>query len=287
VKLSLKTRDVEESKLQLGKELGVGGQGRVVQVLGQPTAIVFKRYIVGGADSSALKTLVDLPTSLPLLERDRLLRLSAWPLARVMQHGRLSGFLMQAIPERFFAANSRGTTKARELQYLLYERKPAWGDIVPEDVDVETRLEVASECAKLIHLLHSRSLVIGDVSMSNVLWAPGVPASVFLIDCDGIRKLGSRPVLRQAETLDWEDPQQSAGGPDLDTDRYKLALLVGRVLCAAPYLRPGSDLDLVPNVPTDVAVKVRGLWALAAGPRGSRPDAGHWVEALNPGKLIA
>ena len=273
-------QEVEEHTLQIGPELGIGGQGRVLRILGRSAPVVFKQYIVPGADHSALKTLVELPASLQPAERERLLRLSAWPLARVMRQGQLSGFVMQEIPGHFFAANSLGTIKARELQYLLYQRKPAWGDIVPEEVGVAARLAVATECAKLINLLHSRSLVLGDVSMNNVLWAPGDPASVFLIDCDGIRRLGSRPVLPQAQTPDWDDPLQPASGPDLDTDRYKLALLVGRVLCAAPYLRPGQELQLVPGVPDRIAVKVRELWTQAARPSGSRPDAWHWMTAV-------
>lgn len=59
-------------------------------------------------------------------------------------------------------------------------------------------------------LLHTKALIIGDVSMNNVLWAGagGQPATIFLIDCDGIRKLGQRPVLPQADTPDWHDHDQ-------------------------------------------------------------------------------
>lgn len=280
------TRDVEESELLLGEESGGGGQGQVLRVLGRSPGLVYKRYRVPGAHPDALKLLVDIPSSMPPADRERLLRLSAWPLARVVRHGQVSGFLMQEIPSRFYAPNSVGANKLRELQYLVYERKPAWGDIVQGDVNAKIRIEVAREFANLVHLLHDRSLVIGDVSMTNVLWAPGDPPSILLIDCDGIRQLGSPPVFQQADTLDWGDPQQPASGPDLDSDRYKLALLVGRVLCKAPYLRPGDELQLVPDLPSIISLRVHELWVRAAGPRADRPHASDWITALNGGAEV-
>lgn len=275
--------DVEETALSVGAELGSGGQGTVYRVDGQP-GLVFKRYKVTGADPDALKILVDLPAQLPPSERNRLHASTAWPLARVYDKGQLSGFLMQEIPSRFTAANDAGGIKLRELQFLVYPRKPLWGQIVPPDgVSAQARIAVAREFTHLVSLLHSKALIVGDVSMNNVLWTgtDGAPASIFLIDCDGIRKLGSRPVLRQAETLDWNDPQQPASGPNLDTDRYKLALLVGRVLSVSAYARPGEPLALVPGVPDRVAERVLATWQRAAGPQGSRPGPAEWALALS------
>jgi hypothetical protein len=282
--------DVDEQTLQLGPELGSGGQGRVLRVEGLGTPLVFKQYKVSGADQGMLKTLVDLPATLQPSERDQLHARTSWPLARVFRKGHLSGFLMQEIPARFFGANVAGSPKLRELQYLVYPRKPAWGEIVPDGgVSAKTRIEVASEFTRLLTVLHGKGLVVGGVSMSNVLWTGGDDdaATIFLIDCDGIRKLGSRPVLPQAETLDWNDPLQPRSGPDLDTDRYKLALLVGRVLTVGKDLRPGEPLHLVPDVPDRIATRVTALWQQADGPRGTRPDAFKWAMALSTRDEIA
>lgn len=281
--------DVDEATLRLGDELGSGGQGRVLRVPGHP-GLVFKQYKVPGADPAALKLLVDLPAQLQQPDRDLLYGQTSWPLARVFNKGQLSGFLMQEIPGRFFGANSAGNKKLRELQYLVYQRKPMWGDIVPAaGVSAATRIEVAREFVKLIATLHGRGLVIGDVSMANVLWtgAGGGAATIFVIDCDGIRKLGSRPVLPQADTLDWDDPRQPPSGPDLDTDRYKLALLVGRVLSMSPYIRPAAPLPFVPDVPAQAAARLTALWNQAAGAYGSRPAANEWLMALSNRQEIA
>jgi DNA-binding helix-hairpin-helix protein with protein kinase domain len=283
--------DVDEQTLQLGPELGSGGQGRVLRVEGQGPPLVFKQYKMPGADQDALKVLVDLPATLQPSERDLLHARTAWPLARVFDRGQVKGFLMQEIPGRFFGANVAGTMKLRELQHLVYPRKPAWGEIVPEaGVSTKARVEIASEFAKLLALLHGKSLIVGDVSTANVLWTGNdeEAAAIFLIDCDGIRKLGSRPVLRQADTLDWDDPLQPAHtDPDLDTDRYKLALFVGRVLTIGKDLRPGDKLQLVPDVPERVSSRVASLWQRAAGRRGTRPDAMEWTLALSNRDEIA
>jgi hypothetical protein len=282
--------DVDEQTLKLGPELGSGGQGRVLRVEGHATPLVFKQYKMTGADPGALKTLVDLPATLQPSERDHLHTRAAWPLARVFSNGQLRGFLMQEIPAGFFGANIAGTTKLRELQYLVYPRKPAWGQIVPESgVGAKTRLEVASEFARLLTVLHRMGLVLGDVSTANLLWAgtDDEPTAVFLIDCDGIRKLGMRPVFPQADTLDWNDPLQPPAGPDLDTDRYKLALLAGRVLTIGKDLRPGDPLNPVPGLPDRVVARVTTLWQRAAGPRGTRPDAIQWTMALSNRDEIA
>jgi hypothetical protein len=276
-------QEIDEATLKLGDELGSGGQGRVLRVLSHP-GLVYKQYKVPGADPAALKLLVDMPAQMQQDERESLYTQTSWPLARVFNKGVLSGLLMQEIPGEFSGANSAGSMKLRELQYLVYPRKPMWGDIVPvAGVSAEVRMEVVREFVTLVTTLHGKGLVIGDVSMSNVLWtdAGGGTVSIFLIDCDGIRKLGARPVLPQAETLDWNDPLQPQTGPDLDTDRYKVALLVGRVLTMSPYVRPGDPLPFVKGVPEPIAARLMELWKKTTGSYGTRLAANQWLLALS------
>jgi hypothetical protein len=191
---------------------------------------------------------------------------------------------MREIPGRFMAPNSAGAVKNRALQYLLYPRMPLWGDIVPAGgVSTQTRIDVAREFTGLVTLLHSRTLVIGDVSSLNLLWTgtDGQPVTIFLIDCDGIRSLGQAPVSRQLDTPGWGDDQQPPTGPDLDTDRYKLALVVGRTLSCQAELYPGKHpLALPPDVPDRMADRIQTLWKQAAGPYGQRPDAKQWLNAF-------
>lgn len=278
--------DVELDELALGPQLGEGGQGKVFRVSSSRIPVVYKQYRASQPDGTALQALVRLPTELPSADRELLFRYTAWPLARVMRRGDLTGFLMPEIPEKFFGRNSAGTLRQRELQFLVYEPKPAWGEIVPAGVGIRTRLSIATQCARLVALLHSHSLVVGDISMLNILWVPGLQPEIYFIDCDGIRKRGWRPVLQQAETIDWEDPSQPKIGPDRDSDRYKLALLIGRVLCRRPYLRPTQEIGPLPNISYAAAAELRSLWIRASRPHGKRPDAREWLNALTEADLV-
>jgi DNA-binding helix-hairpin-helix protein with protein kinase domain len=237
---------------------------------------VYKEYLTANADAAALKRLVDIPAAMPSAGRDRLLRQTAWPLARVMDGGRARGFVMQRIPDRFRGRAARSAVD-RELQYLLYEPKPMWGGIKPPGS--KGRLELARQIAALLQSLHEHALIAGDISMKNLLWAYGPPAEVFLIDCDGIRQLGHRPVYTQAETPDWDDPTRRAR-LDLDNDRYKCALLIGRVLSRTPYARPGDPLPLAEGIPDSIVRRVQALWLQASRGRGCRPHTSNWVLAL-------
>lgn len=302
--------DVDLRSLRLGRELGKGGQGTVHEVESSPYAgLVFKRYFRTSADAAALKRLVDLPSALVPGKAELLRRQTAWPLARVMDGHEVCGFVMQPIPQRFRGRTASGS-RPRELQYLLFEPTPLWGDISPPDVD--GRIDLARQIVSLIHLLHSHAVILGDISMNNLLWACDSTAAVFMIDCDGVRRLGSRPVHPQGETPDWTDPLRTepAGprqawptnaqrarptnphqaGPataqrvspqlDLDNDRYKSALVVGRILSRDAKVRPGEQLKLLPGIPAFMAARVQSLWQQAARPRGSRPDTNLWISAL-------
>ncbi|TNY38174.1 hypothetical protein [Thermomonospora catenispora] len=269
--------DLRLGDLEVGDSLGRGGQGAVHELRGPWADYVYKEYLVPTVNGDALARLVRVPGGMPSHERDLLLAQAAWPLARVVDGGRVTGFLMPRVPAPFWGRRAKGPA-LRELQYLLYDPKPLWGDITP--LDGPGRLEIARRAASLFLLLHSHRLVVGDVSMRNLLWSPSPPA-VYLLDCDAIRRVGERPVLPQPQTPDWTDPQQPSTGPDLDTDRYKLALLVTRVLCKSPDLRPGEEPVFVPGLPERVKAEVAARFAEAARPRGLRPDAAQWVRALD------
>ena len=92
------------------------------------------------------------------------------------------------------------------------------------------------------------------------------------------------------DTPDWQDWRQPATGPDLDTDRYKLALLVGRVLCCEPYLHPDDGPLPLPSLSSSsgrMNARIESLWQRAAGPYGNRPDAAQWLFALSNRDEIA
>lgn len=267
------------------ERLGEGGQGVVTRVLG-PENLVYKEYMpqAGRVNDRALSDLVDFGHRQATMEMSNLLAQCAWPVARVVNGDRVTGFLMPEVPKEFYGSIG-GKSKLVELQYLLYEPNWAWQDL--HQPDVMGRLEIATLAAKLIDLLHNHGWIVGDLSFRNLLWRPAAPYKVFMLDCDGLRRHGAEPVLRQAHTPDWNDPHQPSSGPDLDTDRYKLALLVGRVLSRTASVRPGEEPALLSGLPDQVVTAVRELFARAAGGRYTRPSAAEWVQALVGRKRIA
>jgi hypothetical protein len=152
-----------------------------------------------------------------------------------------------------------------------------WGDIVP--LDAAGRIEIVRQVVRLFLLLQSKNLVVGDMSMRNLLWSAS-PIGIYLLDCDNICQIGLPPVMPQPQTPDWEDPFQPPDGPDLETDRYKLALIVARVLSQTPTSRPGESLNFVRGLPDRLITEMSARLAEVGGPPETRPDAAQWMSTL-------
>ncbi|MFD9124467.1 hypothetical protein [Kitasatospora sp. NPDC059571] len=278
--------DADRAALVLDGIVGAGGQGRIHRLAGG-SGLLFKEYLdPAGVDAGALADLVALRRALGETERRALDHRTAWPLCRVVAEGRCAGFLMHAAPDTMRWRTAAGAFRLTELQYLLHPVKPATGGVVRPDP--AQRLDLVRLTVHLIADLHRYGLVIGDLSQANILWTVAPEPAVFLLDCDGIRRAGAHPVLDQADTPDWGDPLSPYGShATVDSDRYKAALVVGRVLAQDAYLAPGAPLDLLPGILTDrQTAAVRRLWQQAAGAYGTRPDLAAWAGALDGRDVI-
>ncbi|MEV4946690.1 hypothetical protein [Streptomyces sp. NPDC053755] len=271
--------DVTQSSLKMLGRLSVGGQGEVHEV-GGPGGLLFKKYLEPHkVDGDALASLVSLRQALAPAERDRLDREAAWPLCRVVDSGRVTGFLMRRAPATMSWRTGKGDSKLIELSYLLRAPKAAWQGVRQPSPAERHALTVA--IVELFQWLHAMGLVVGDLSQANVLWSLDPGPSVHLLDCDGIRITGRPPVLDQADTPDWLDPHAPPGSVTVDSDRYKAALMIGRVLAQDAYAAPDKPLDPVAGVLDERrTAAVRRLWAMADGAYGTRPDLGQWRTAL-------
>lgn len=268
--------DVLRSTLALGPVLGTGGQGRVYDLLGRP-GYAYKEYRQPVVHAEALTELVRFRASLPAADRELLDRSAAWPVQRVVDAaGSVKGVIMLRVPSRFEHLIA-GRARHLELPYLTFPRKPLWAD-VPSPT-ARQRMAIVRHFVEVLDLLHRNGLIYGDISHANVLWTVTEGPGVYLLDCDGIRRLGRQAVMPQPETPDWNDPYGDSTAASQDGDRYKLALLAGRVLAKEPYVRPGEPL-LLGDVPAAVGNKVAKLFAEAGGKRGRRPNAARWKEAL-------
>ncbi|MCU7824263.1 hypothetical protein [Kitasatospora sp. DSM 101779] len=279
-------RDVDLADLALDGIVGAGGQGRIHRLRGG-SDLLYKEYLEPArVQAAALTELVQLRRGLDGTARGALDARSAWPLARVLAAGRCTGFLMRTAPDNMLWETGAGSRKPTELQYLLHPERPATAGVVRPTP--KQRLVLVRAVVDLLAGLHRHGLVVGDLSQANVLWTVVPEPAVFLIDCDGIRRSGARPVLEQAETPDWGDPLSPFGSDaTVDSDRYKAALVVGRVLAQQAYLAPGDPLVPLPGVLNDRQdAAVRRLWEQAAGPFGSRPELPAWSAALDARDVI-
>ncbi|MFE3516885.1 hypothetical protein [Streptomyces sp. NPDC059166] len=271
--------DTPRAALHLLGKIGDGGQGEV-HTVGGPGGLLYKSYREPRkVDGDALAALVAFRQSLGPEDRGRLDRETAWPLCRVVDGQLVTGFLMYRAPAPMSWTTARGDSKLTELAYLLREARPAWQAVVqPSPAE---RFALAVALTDMYRWLHSMGLVIGDLSQANVLWAVRPGPAAYLLDCDGARLVGHRPVLDQADTPDWLDPRAPRGSASVDSDRYKAALMIGRVLAQDAYVAPGRELVTVPGTLDERReAAVQRLWAQAAGDYGSRPDLGQWQAAL-------
>ncbi|MFD7262332.1 hypothetical protein [Streptomyces sp. NPDC059874] len=271
--------DVELSSLPLLDKIGDGGQGEVHTVSGRP-GVLYKSYREPHrVDGEALAGLVSVRLRLGVAERAGWDESAAWPLSRVVNGGRVTGFLMHDAPASMRWTTCAGSSKLTELAFLLRPAKPAWqGVLQPTPGE---RLAVVVALAELLDRLHRTGLVFGDLSQANVLWTVRPAPAVHLLDCDGARLTGSGPVLAQADTPDWNDPLAPPGLVSVDSDRYKAALAIGRILAQDAYTAPGGPFVPLPGVLDERRENaVRALYGKAAGPYGTRPDLGQWRVAL-------
>ena len=257
--------DVSLTDLTVAEKLADGGQGTVYRLAdGRLLKLYHAEVAVLAAE---LGRLIQLPV------RKLVGATTAWPTGRVFHRGRCVGLLMPEAPGRF-AALLAGRARLLELQFLLYPRRAMWASLALPDAEGRRRL--AAGYAALFDVLHRNEIVVGDVSMRNLLWTLAGGPSVYAIDCDGFRLVGRPPAVRPADTAGWVDPA-CPRAVTLDTDRYKLALLMVRLLLGNHTATP-ADAKALPRV--GFGPSVAALAALAERP-GARPPAAAWLAALS------
>jgi DNA-binding helix-hairpin-helix protein with protein kinase domain len=260
--------DVALADLTAKAKVADGGQGTVFRLADGTLLKLYHSGITVLADE--LGRLVDLRGDLrgaPV----------AWPSGRVFDGGRCVGLLMPEAPARF-ATSLAGRPRLLELSYLLYPRRAMWADMVLPDAGERRRL--AAAYVELFRTLHAGDVVVGDVSMRNLLWSLAGGPSVYAIDCDGFRVAGRPPAVRPADTAGWVDPAGPSGAT-LDTDRYKLALVTLRVLLGDHAVTP-ADVCRREPLRRLLGQDLTALARYAAHP-GHRPAAKCWLAALGAG----
>ncbi len=286
--------------VQVGRELGKGGEGSVFEIAALPDQVA-KLYhrAVDAKKQAKLRFMASASDA-------ELLRYVAWPLDTLhsIQGGPVVGFLMPK------AANKEPVHNIYSPAHRKQEKpKAAWDYL----------LYVARNTAAAFDMLHSRGHVLGDVNQGNVY--VGSDSKVVLIDSDSFQ-VSAADTLHLCEVgVAHFTPPELQGLSSFDKqartpnhDNFGLALIIfhlllgGRHPFAGVPLKPGAGDALESDIkdlryaygrdsrargseppPKSIPVgsvpsNMESMFFYAfteQGAKGARPTAKQWVAALD------
>jgi hypothetical protein len=255
-------------------ELGNGGQG-TVYAISTSTTMVYKEYnarTLPHVDVAALAAIVDRGPTLSTGPTELGPRL-AWPAELVRRRGRVSGFLMPKVPDRFLLTltyPSGVEQRPCQVQQLLNDDQVLAHRSIP--INDRLRVEFLRDTAETMHRLHALGIAIGDLSPMNLYVSLGQQPRCFFIDCDAVRVDG-RSTLRQVETAAWEVPRFEELAT-VDSDTYKFALLAIRLFAGDQETKDEAAIARADRQLGDLA-----RLGLSEEP-WRRPNLHDWIPAL-------
>lgn len=240
-------------------------------------------------------------------DRDRatLDGVAAWPLAAVENDdGSVVGCLVPLAALPFYYVPTDDTTRGKVPQpakWLVVAPKRArrTGAAAMAERDLVARCTVLARVCVLLDLLHRNGIVFGDLSDRSVLFGAGEVSSAFVVGCEGaaFSDANGRAGEPQRNSAGWAaaespsgDEMAAPGHPDASlstapsvqtvaTDRYKLALLILRVLApAGEGLERSRDPERIRDVLDEAGYRLMSA-ALSDEPAG-RPSASDWYGYL-------
>ena len=270
-------RDARGAIVELGAELGCGGEGAVLAIRGRP-ALCAKIYRPETAALRADKIQTMLARRPPWLVR----RALAWPVATL--HGRDGAFAGFVMPVQ------RG---AIELFQLIVpdERMQIAGWLTERDL-----CAIAARLAGIVAGVHRAGHCVGDLMPQNILVKP-TSGRVALIDTDSFqihdRKRGA-PLRSRVITPEYTAPELLGRDPAAvdrtpASDAFALAVLIHQILLggAHPFegelvsSRGGASVERIPG-----RIR-RGMCPRVPGVAGIRPAPGALPFELLPEELQA
>ena len=280
---------VEASTLQLGNDMGSGGQGKVTAIDSggeefDRTPVVLKRYLPAVADwldISVLEDIVNFPLSLEPRYKAWLKESFAWPTRLVEDNGSVCGFLMRAVEPSFyfnFQTRTRGSVQQlASIGFLL--NHDDYVSTAGLSISERDRLDLLKNLADILSQMHAFGLTIGDFSPKNILFKLSPSPSCLIIDCDAITLQG-RSALPQIETPDWEIPAGESRATSA-SDSYKFGLLAVRL-----FARDQSSSDLSALAAISPTLGRLAERSQAPDPN-RRPTPEMWIGALTDAAKIA
>jgi hypothetical protein len=254
-------------------------------------------------DSAVLSRLVALRWQLGARERELLDGVAAWPLAVVEgDDGEIVGCLVPLAAHPFYYVPAEGDGESlgkvpQQVKWLVSAPKRARraGAAAVGERDRVARATVLARVCLMLDLLHRNGIVFGDLTDRSVLFGAGTgtggtgtgaggTAKAFVVGCEGAVFAGEK--TPQRTSAGWTAPETAARDDEstasvqsVETDRYKLALLILRVLVpAGDGLERSRDPERIVRV-LDARGQRMMRDALGDDPE-LRPTASEWYAQL-------
>ncbi|MFC4452328.1 hypothetical protein [Deinococcus sonorensis] len=247
--------DGQGRPVALDQPLGVGGQGTVYRVRGQPQ-LVAKVYLNAPSRRDVQKLEAQVQACRP-----DVLSISAWPSALLRDRsGSIQGLLMPLVsPDEY-----------REIHDLF---GPASRRKYFPGTDWSFLVHVARNVARAFAVMHLSGHVVGDVSSRNLMVSP--QGTVRLIDTDSFQiRWGQQVFPCPVGTADTTPPElqgQRFGTfvRDANHDLFGLAVMIFQLLFQGRH--PYSGVHASGATPTPAEAIRAHQFAYARQPRGVQP----------------
>ncbi|MEU8148185.1 hypothetical protein [Nonomuraea sp. NPDC048901] len=226
---------VSPSELVLQPGLsGVGGQAtRLVRCLGPDAEeYLYKEYTEEACEwlrPQPIKDLVSWRRRLTAEERAELDRRCAWPMATVVDGGRIRGILVVPAPADMYE-DDMGDPEPRHLDVLARRPDIAFRISAPY-YESPVKLAVLAVFFDTMLWLHGHGYVIGDLHPHNALFSidgPDGEPRVLLLDCDSCVPMSGTSAFQPQDPEIWKMPGLQSFGPR--SDLYKFGWMVVRCL---------------------------------------------------------
>lgn len=262
--------------IQIGRELGKGGEGAVYEVLSNPNQVakLYNQHHMPDARKQAkLRFMVATAD-------DQLLSYAAWPQETLhkSQNGTVIGFLMPKVTGRapihmiYSPAHRRQDYPKAAWDFLLF---------------------AARNTAAAFAAIHSHGHVLGDVNQGNVM--VGNDSKVVLIDCDSFQINANGETHLCKVGVSHFTPPELQGLSSFDSvkrtfnhDNFGLALLIFHILFGGRHPYSGVPLHKYVGEALEADIKAfRFAYARDAQSRGISPPPKSIPLSLVPDAMEA
>jgi hypothetical protein len=272
---------IHEDELTRRALLGAGGSATIYDVSGFEGNLLYKRY--RRPQATLIEELIRIAREAGDGDRAFIEDHFAWPVASVINaDGELIGVLIPKAPSIYWAHLTTGVDRLRDLNYLLYETRSAKVGVTP--ADAKDKLRIIRALAETFVFLQDCGLVHEDPSAQNILWSIDPEPTVFLLDCDSLRKEASVPDEPLVTTVDWTDPRILDGEikrPDYQSSVYVLALTTVRAFGDPSWGPPlTEELDTALS-DLQVPPQLKDIVKQSIVIHGSRPSLKRWLGTLD------